>query len=231
MSVHSRSSDEAEELSALAYARANGLARNPLEEPHPLSYLAALSTWIDEDRPDDSHLPQFKFPSCSTDEYLEVSKEALDLIAEVSKPETSESIDAILLSMLGSTDIRSMRFELPLLRSDHESDCKEFASRDGFEIKLQDIKLPLEVVDEAKGEGLTIPSKYWNQGVEIMEELKKEHLDVTRETIAYLGEALKVSWNDADEKAVWASVHDYKKVRQLHLLDFSIKDDADWILF
>jgi len=218
MSVHSRSSEEAEELSALEYARTNGLARNPLEEPHPLSYLTTLSTWIDGDRPDDSHLPQFKFPNCSTDEYLEVSKEALDLIAEVSKPETPGSIDAILLSMLGRTDIKSMRFELPLLRSDHESDCKEFASRDDFEVKLQDIKLPLEVVDEAKGEGLTIPSKYWNQGVEIMEELKKEHLEVTRETIAYLGETLKVSWNDADEKEVWASVHDYKKVRKLHLL-------------
>jgi len=56
--------------------------------------------------------------------------------------------------------IKRAKLELPLIKTDHEMDCKNFARRDDFEIKLCDIKLPLEMVDEENNEGLAWPSRF-----------------------------------------------------------------------
>src|ERR1700712_5700591 len=102
MSNYSQSGDEEEDISPLEYARLNGLAYNHISEPIPLPYHATSPPHISSNITDDSQLYQFKFPDCSTDERLTVSKDAAHLIAWVSKTERPEVIESAVLSMLGS---------------------------------------------------------------------------------------------------------------------------------
>jgi hypothetical protein len=134
------------------------------------------------------------------------------LLAWVSKSEGAESKTALLPSADSSRRSRGKRLELPLLKTDHEIDCKEFARREGFEIKLKDVKLPLEMIDDERDEGLEFPTGSWDRGAELIEELSREKLSVKKETLFYIQDALKIEWDGEVEKEVWASVQNYKRV-------------------
>jgi hypothetical protein len=209
---NSQSSNEEEEISALEYAHQNGLACNHLAQPRPLSALASLAQSLEDGVEDDSHLPQFEFLDHSTDERLPISKGAAQLLAWVSKPEKVDSINSVVLSCQGKRGTRPRRLELPLLRSDHETDCKQFAKREGFEITLKGVRLPLEFVDADKDEGLVFPFKLWEKGASIVEELEKERIPVTKQGIMYLQHAVADKWDEIEEKEIWSSLRKYKKV-------------------
>lgn len=211
-SNQSESCGEEDDLSPLEYARLNGLSRDYLAEPYLVSGLDIIEDGH-SGFTNDSHLIQFQLPTTkiSTDERLIISKEAALLIACISREEPN-SKDAIVLQMLGKRVFENHQLELPLLRSDHESDCRKFARSDGFEIKLQNVKFPLEMVDEEKNEGLGWSPKLWSRGSEILEELKREKLEVSKETLGHLQNFLKHSWTEEDEKELWASVQKYKMV-------------------
>jgi hypothetical protein len=216
MSSHSVScSEDEDDISAVEYARLNGLARNHLTEPFPFSVFHRLQENIDDGLTDDAHLQQLDLlTDFSVSERLTVSKDGAQLIASVLYPESDESIDTVVLSMLGSTELKKMRIELPLLRTDHGSDVKEFARRDTFEPQLKDVRFPLEVLDSDRFEGLEFPSALWNLGAETMEELRKEKLLVTRESLQYIQNSIKDDWTDADEKELWRSTQEYVRVSE-----------------
>jgi hypothetical protein len=208
----SPSDEEDEDLSPLEYARKNGLSRDYFTEPYLISNLD-MPRDCQEGVSDHSHLPQLSLSgTVNTDERLTISKEAALLIASVSRQETSEWADSIMLQMIGSRKNRNLRLELPLLKSDHETDCKRFAKREGFEIQLKNVKLPLEVVDEETNGGLTLLASLWNKGTEMLDELKRERLEVSKDTLVRLQNILKNDWAEEDEKTVWASVQMYRKV-------------------
>jgi hypothetical protein len=113
--------------------------------------------------------------------------------------------------MLDSKDFKDIHLELPLLKTDHALDCRSFANRYGFEIQLIDVKLPLEMVDDYSNEGLSFPSSMYCRGDEILDELKKERLVVSRETMEYLSAAIKPGWTDSDDTSLWEGLRNYKK--------------------
>lgn len=225
MSNDSQSSGEEEEISPLQYARQNGLSCDHLKEPMPRS-CATIIEGIADGVTDDSHLNQFEFAEYNTDERLPLSKDAAILIAWATTPEKEELIRSIVQILLDSTQPKARYLELPVLMSDHETDCRQFARREGFEIKLADIRLPLELVDDEKGEGIIIPTKLWSHGTEIMEELKNEKISVTKETMTYLTNGLKLDWDRDVETEVRASIHKYQKVSigdSYGILSFSLQ--------
>jgi hypothetical protein len=194
---------EEPDLSPLEYARKNGLSRNYLEMPGHILNL------------DDSHLPQFEIAAdVNTNERLIFSKEAAQLLSSVIQEATDERwYDDQINKMIHFTRHRHSRLELPLLRSDNETNCKKFAKKEGFEITLKDVKLPLEMVDEANNGGMTFSHAQWNKGAEILESLQKERLEVTRDTLTYLQEISRDDWTEEDEKKLWAaSTKKYKRV-------------------
>ena len=210
----SRSGDEEDyyDISALEYARKNGLSRDYLKEPY---FASNLDVFGDHQNglTYDCHLPKFDLTAdINTDERLALSKDAALLIASVSQEETSAWSDSTMLRMIAAKKRQNFRLELPLLRSDHETDCKKFAQREGFEIKLQDVKLPLEMVDEQNNEGLEFSSSLWGKGEEVLENLKKEKLEVSRVTLVYLQNNLKEDWTEEDDKAIYASLQTYRRV-------------------
>ncbi|KAF8853706.1 hypothetical protein BDZ45DRAFT_657595 [Acephala macrosclerotiorum] len=114
---------------------------------------------------------------------------------------------------LGFADLEQLQnnLELPLLRSNHETDCKAFASREGFDITLQDVKLPLELVDDEKNEGLSWPSRFWEMGLETLQKLKAEKLSISKNTFMFINDCLKDDWSEDDAKALWDDEQKYKK--------------------
>jgi hypothetical protein len=206
--------EEEEDISALEYARLSGLSRNHLTEPFPPFPIPDFRDF-DDSLTGDSHLRQLDLrASYSTDERLTISKDGARLIAWVSNPEPDELIDDIVRSMLGGREFKMMRLELPLLLSDHEIDCREFAKREGFEIELENVRLPLEILDEEKNEGLGFSPRLWNLGAEKIEELKREKISVTRETLQYIQDAIRLDWAEGNEKEIRSSILRYKRVSE-----------------
>ncbi|TVY91354.1 hypothetical protein LAWI1_G004424 [Lachnellula willkommii] len=207
----SESDVEDDDLTPLEYARYHRLSRDPLTDPLAFIHIEALQTDIREDSVDSS-LPQFDFGvEPRLDERLTVSKEALQFVRSVAHQDTQESIDALILPMLRISGGKNSRIELPLLKTDHETDCRHFARWDGFEVKFEDLKFPLEVVDDEKNEGIKFPSSYWKLGDGIMEELKKGKLEVSRDTMLFLKEALTDVWTAEDNEELWQTEMKYKR--------------------
>jgi hypothetical protein len=212
-SEHNDDEVHLDDLSVLEYARLNGLSKDYLSEEMPYYQYEALLKGIPNDLTSDAHLPQFDpLVDINTDERLTVSKDAARHLAYVSQGETPDYINSIILPLLESKEVKSTRVELPLLRADHELDCREFAKKEGFEIELKDIRLPMEDLDIENDEGLEFPAKFMTLGTETMEALQREKMEVTRETLVYIQNALKVNWTEEDQQQLWKSVQTYERV-------------------
>ncbi|KAH6723079.1 hypothetical protein BKA61DRAFT_533847 [Leptodontidium sp. MPI-SDFR-AT-0119] len=104
---------------------------------------------------------------------------------------------------------RKKKLELPLLSTDVDTDCRNFASRKGFDIKLRDIKLPLEAV--AEGEGFDWIKQYESLGTEILRDLKAEKIGVTRDAMAFLQSCVNIAWTEEDISQLWDREQTYKR--------------------
>lgn len=203
-----------DEMPPLQYARSNGLARDHLTDQLVFSELAKLQRSVQNCLTDDNELHKFDFgKELNVEERIAISREGAQLLSSIVQQETAEGIDVVVLPMLGTRRFAGRaRLELPLLRTDHEADCKNFARRDDFEIKLCDIKFPLEMVNEEKNEGLAWPRRFSSLGVEILEQLKQEKFSVSKDDLHYLQDTLRHSWTEEDDKALWNSAQKYKYV-------------------
>jgi hypothetical protein len=202
-----------EEIPPLQYARSNGLARDHVADELAFSELAKLQKAIQQDLTDDSELHQFDFGSeLKVEERVTISREGAKLLSSIAE-ETVEAIDTVILPMFKTKSmIKRTKFELPLLKTDHETDCKNFARRDDFEIKLCDIKLPLEMVNEENNEGLVWTSRFSSLGTHVLEELKREKISVSKDDMVHLQNALKHPWTVEDDMNLWNSEQKYKRV-------------------
>lgn len=213
MSQASQSDDEEVELSALEYARANALSRDYLKEELGLTDLSQLRSNVDGILTDASKLPQFDLGSPpKLEERLIVSKDAAFLLQSVIREESQDDIDNITSSLFNSTRHPARKLELPLLRSDHDTDCRLFASREGIDIKLEDVRLPLEMVDDEKNEGFVYPQKFWDIGPELLQKLKSEKLGASKQTLMYLTACMRPIWTEDDATELWDSEVKYKRV-------------------
>jgi hypothetical protein len=208
------SDDECDEVTPLEYARANGLCLDYLCDRASNSEAGKLRAILDHSLADDSHLRRFAFgPELRVEERLSISKDAAFLLASVSREQAAEEIDSLVLPMLNSRNgIKKLKIELPLLHSDHEGDCKEFGRREGFEVRLKDVKLPFEIVSEENGQGLKGPSHFNTLGTKTTEELKQERISVSKNTVGYLSGTLASVWTEEDEKNLWEIEQSYKRV-------------------
>lgn len=211
---YSESDDESEEIdpTPLDYARMNGLARNYLAEKY--AEVEAIQQDTVLDLLPDSHIPQFKLgEEIKVEERISVSKDGATLLASIARAETVEIIDALIIPMLEpKKNIATLKLELPLLRSHHKTDCKNFGKREGFEIRLRDVKLPLEAVNEEAGQGLGLPARFWDIGPQVLEQLKAEKINISKDGLSCLQESLKVVWTKEDSQGLWNSEVKYNRV-------------------
>ncbi|RDW69418.1 hypothetical protein BP6252_08438 [Coleophoma cylindrospora] len=194
-------STAADDLPIFQYARLKGLSRDHLAEPFPWPQIMKLQENVPHCLLDDPELPYLNLESLTANlsdkERLILSKEGARLLATTQRGE--DDVDAP-SSLSNLRKAKWIKLELPLLITDHEWDCRQFARREDFEPQLGDIKLPEEVVDEDSGEGFTIPLREWDLSDGFMESIQSERLVVRRDTLNFLREVVKGEWTDADEE-------------------------------
>ncbi|KAH7411171.1 hypothetical protein BKA64DRAFT_375362 [Cadophora sp. MPI-SDFR-AT-0126] len=204
------SQEEDDQISPLEYARQNGLSQDYLASnlgfPELKQIQEDLAGYVDIE----TNLPSFDFGGeVKVEERLSCSKDAATLLAWVAREHSSNEIDALMAPFFKETNSRNKKLELPLLLSDADCDCRKFASREGFEMKLRDVKLPLEAVGEREGFHWT--KQYENLGTTILQNLKAEKLGVTREAMAFLQACANVTWTEEDETQLWRREQSYKR--------------------
>ncbi|KAI9641735.1 hypothetical protein NHQ30_009591 [Ciborinia camelliae] len=209
-------SEEEDDPPILELARSIGIARDHQLDDTSVDDLLLMKENINHTFLNDlnqDHLPQLDIQvTINLDERLFVSQGAARLLGSVAQNESQESIDALIYPLLGgSRDVKKMRLELPLLRSDHESDVRGFSRKDGFELKPKDIKLPLELVSIENNEGLEFPPDFYNFETETFETIANEKIEVTRNSMIYLQTALKVTLTRDDEQEIWESVRTHSR--------------------
>jgi hypothetical protein len=196
----------------LEYARLYGIAHDHLEIPS-LSYIDGLGHDIPDGLTNDSHLQQIIFPDYAIQEKLiSIEKESATLLSWASNGDNPDTVENLLLPMLGSNEVKNMYLELPILKSDHQFDCNRFTYRDDFEVHLRDVKFPLEMVDNEQNEGVVFPSYLNSRGDEILEAMKKEKLVVSKDVIHIIASAIKLDWIEANNEVTWRIAHTYKRV-------------------
>lgn len=174
------------EPTILEYARFYDLAHNHLNRG-PLHGLTAPDDTLAflEDPPG-----AFRIEDLSASPPLErlvVGNGAAILLSSIKKPPKSEArFDEDV--KIDSHRIRDIKLELPLLRTDHELDVRDFARQ--IVPDLENEFLPLEKVDEENDEGLTWPSKYHDLPDEFARRSQKEKLDTSKDALCYLQETL-----------------------------------------
>ncbi|TGO82374.1 hypothetical protein BPOR_0846g00010 [Botrytis porri] len=94
---------------------------------------------------------------------------------------------------------------MPILRTDHDLDVRGFARRDKFEVRPQDIKLPLELLNIQNNEGLGFPSDFYNFENEAFETIANEKIEVTRSSMVYLQTALKTTLTIENRQEIWGN--------------------------
>jgi hypothetical protein len=156
---------------------------------------------------------------CGLRERLTISKDGAQLLAWVMHLEAAESIDATVHNMMGSPEFKTTRLELPLLGSDHEFDVTEFAKRDAFESHLQDVRLPIEILDVEQNECLEFSSTLQNLGADTLDNLQRQKLIVTRESLKYIQTSIRSNWTEFDEEELWKDIQEYAKVSTYHGYD------------
>lgn len=207
------SESQGEQISSLDYARQNGIASNYLEDLTPNSHINGLQENIIDTSPENEALPQFDFgPDYNVEERLEISRQGALLLASISHVNLDENFNHTEVPLLDCRGAKRLKLEQPLLKTDHKLDCKQFCQREGFDVKLRDVNLPLEMVDEENDEGLGFPAKYWAYDAEKMQEIQKEKLVVKRDTLLYLQESVKITWTKAQTEELCHSLQSYKRV-------------------
>lgn len=204
------------ELSILEYARYYNLASDHLcpsiisEYIHKAQSEPSASSKV---VPSDSHLPQFPPPTqISAQERFQCSKEVAELLFSLQRTNSPTS-DFLTPARLDVRVTRRLKCELPLLSTDHEADLRKWLSNRRDELNPDDVLLPMEPLDDEKGESLRWPSKMWDLPEQVMSDIRREKtLDVSHEDIEYLQDIM----NDEDVEDLspwsWDGVDFYKKV-------------------
>lgn len=163
---------------------------------------------------DDDHLPQLDFSDHTLlAECITPDKDATLLLASTNKTGTStKEIDDIISSLKDTRMPRKIRLELPLLRTDHDADCRSFTKREAAHI--DQIDLPMEPLDDEKDEGMEWSRRTRAIPDALMKEVNEEKMVINMQSFADLHTYLKDDWTNEDQKELWATILPYKKVSE-----------------
>jgi hypothetical protein len=206
-------SSEGPKLAAAQYGRLHGLSVDHLAEPLPISHIEALREHIPESLTDDTNLSHIDLPvHVNTQETLNLDKRGAELLQGANNGLIApEELEDIIFPLLDTRQTKKLRLETPLLRTDHESDFRNFAR---WEIShFKDGCLPWEPLDDEMDVGLEWPKRLKDLPVKLLRELESEKIEMQKDTLSYLQASIKGTWTAEDERKVWESATSYKRVR------------------
>ena len=162
------------------YARFYGLTTNHLEVDPLAGLLISESAHIDlEDGPN-----LFKLDEAKAEvprEKLYVGRDEALLLGSLTESLEHNSFEGV---ELDPHRIRNIKQELPMLRTDHETDMREFAPP--LVPDLANEHLPLEMLDEEADEGLSWPSEYAALPDKYFDTCRAEKLEISITLLDYM---------------------------------------------
>lgn len=194
----------------LDYARFHGLARNYLEI-NPLASLDQVEDCLGPDEDLAEVPPINEFGGIPPAEKLGFSKDALFLLASVTKTALGEETQSSHEFVFDTHRLRSMKQEVPEIRTDHELDMMDFGRP--FMPDLENHYMPMILVDEEADEGPTWPLKYRNLPTEFTKRSESESLAVSRDALVFLRDTLQLSKEKKLPEFPDDEVLTYRKVR------------------
>lgn len=198
-----------DEIDMLEYARLHGLARNYLEM-NPLVNLGQVDDCLGPDEDLAGIPPINEFSGHPRVEKLAFSKDALLLLESATK--TPQGVETLSHDFVFDTHrIRSMKQELPEIRTDHELDMMDF--RRSFMPDLENNYMPLILIDEEADEGLTWPSRHKTLPTEFTKRSESESLAVPSDALVFLRDTLQLSKGKKVPEFPDDEVLTYTKVR------------------
>jgi hypothetical protein len=208
------------EPTVLEFARFHGLCTDFTLEQPPLRNNQFLSDeTFDSDLQD---LPDDPIPTNSayelTKERLAISKETVYLLRSIKL--LVGPLDDSLLTLDGTKRVRGLKQEIPLVRTDHELDMLSFGST--ITLNLDKLKIPLELVDEEKDEGMEWPSKYSACSSQCYEQARSEKLAISRDIFFYLQDTIKDHFEPLDAEELRAATLTYRRVRHSHAVSYQL---------
>lgn len=203
-----------DEIDMLEYARLHGLSRNFLAM-NPLVNLGQVDDCLGPDEDLAGIPPINEFSGHPRVEKLAFSKDALLLLESATK--TAEGVETISHEFAFDTHrIRSMKQEVPEIRTDHELDMMSFGRP--FMPDLENNFMPMILIDEEADEGLTWPLRYKTLPTEFTKRSESESLAVPSDALVFLRDTLQhlkgknVPEFPDDEVLIYAKVRDWLPV-------------------
>lgn len=199
------------QLTTLEYARFHKLA---VDHQASTLYVEAIQA-LQRDAPisitAEEHLITIDIPvHIDSIEILSLNKQGAILLAEAREGHQVD-IESIISSLVDKRRAKKLHLELPLLRTDHEYDFRAFATWE-----QANGSLPHEPLDIEMDHGLEWPSRFNNMSSEIVEDLMKTRITVSKETMLYLRATIVDQWTHKDERMAWECALAYKRVRKPH---------------
>lgn len=170
---------------------------------------------------DCSHLPDLELPVPHLrSEVLTIAQSALKLVHEVRRELTDDEVKSLTQDIIDSGNVKSLKLEFPILRTDNMRDMREFRNQIASrrEVHIGDHRLPLDPVTVEDGEGMQPPASARSDANELLRKLENEKLGVTKSSLKFLAAVVKdefteeEQWNSLMEQAKgtkWAKVSNY----------------------
>ncbi|KAK3352650.1 hypothetical protein B0T25DRAFT_500907 [Lasiosphaeria hispida] len=150
-------------------------------------------------------------------EQCEMPRASLILLHQVCKPCKGQELTGLMedLCFAGAVERKKLKLEVPVLRSDHNMDCRRLRQKvEAFrKPQLPEHRLPLYPADGEEGEGVEFPGSARKSDTAIMKNIEKELFEMKRETLVYLMQTLKADWTAAEQTDLVDSISTYKGVR------------------
>jgi hypothetical protein len=164
-------------------------------------------------------LPECAVPSrISSPEKWEIRAHSLALIQDACRRPSEVDAEGYIRQIRQreeANNIRGLKLELPLLRTDNEIDLRSY--KDGIaaahEVRLSDARVVLEPCDDEKDEGLGFPSRAYNFDKKIVQSVEDEKFEVSKESFQTLLKYLQADWTMTDQEAMLRSQVNYTGVR------------------
>ncbi|KAH0547654.1 hypothetical protein FGG08_000143 [Glutinoglossum americanum] len=214
--------EEQEKLALVEYARFHGLAQDHRAVPPlfsssipspPRDYLLQLAD------PDD--VPHLELPpTFTTQERLSLDRDAAVLLSSCLWNVEFELPQEELSDFSGQRRGKDSKVELPILRTDHELDMRNFMRKFGRKVvpDLSGDNIPFEEVNEENDEGLSWPLASLNLPKIFEEKLKYEKLEVSMDAILHLQAIIRGESCTEDELAAIRGDSQYNKVLRPELI-------------
>lgn len=198
------------EIDILEYARFHGLACNYLGI-NPLANLGQVEDCLGLDEDLAEVPPINECRGTLPTEKLAFNKDALLLLASVTKSALGEETLSSHESVFDTHCVRSMKQEIPEVGTDHELDMMDFGRR--FMPDLENQYMPMILVDEDADEGLTWPLKFRTLPTEFTKRSESEFLGVNSDALVFLRDTLQLSKETKAPEFPDDEVLTYTKVR------------------